>query len=433
MLSRAELERAARGTGCTFGGFDGRYHVGECPSNRAAVHLLDRLAWIDSRRPEIGELAREVSSGAKNDRDAARMIHAWVRAHVPFVPEDVETFRNPAEALELGGDCDDSARLVAALARALAIPAELVFLEQTFAADDHVVARIAGRWAECTIPARFGEHPYAAARRLGVSSSSARRRDGLAGIGAQIVKVSPPSPRDREAREVMLRVWSDELPPPTPYALQAAGAWARLESFYGSASGWAKKSPALATSHNWGAVQCTKESPFCGMSTDKNPDGSSFPVGFRIYPTDEAGAADFLRHLYVHRPGVAAVARAEGSALDFVTAMHRSSYFGGFCPEAVKRFGPLASQWSHVPKRGRPYPSPEAEEAGEACDREIRELAAAALVAHARAIADAHGEPLAIPSSSGTAWAIGIGAGALALGGGLAVQWYRRGWPWGRR
>lgn len=424
MLGRSDLAWAAHGTGCTFSGErEAHYWIGECEDNAAAVRLLDRLAWVDSARPDVRALAAELVAGAADELGAARRIHAAVQRFVTYVDESVETFRSPEETLELGGDCDDSARLCAALARAAGVRAELVYLPQSFATDDHVVTRLAGHWAEATIGARFGEDPYVAAKRLGT-----QRRD-LSGIK---VSATPPSPRDVIARAVLLEAWDDpSFPEATPYAVQAAQAWARIESFYGNPGGWKKKSPNLEHSNNWGAVQCTTPGPGCGMSTDKNPDGSSFAVGFKIYATPVDGARDFLRHLYKHRPGVAAVAKREGSALDFVTAMHESAYFGGFCPEAVKEYGSDASRWSHVPRQGKPYPSAEAERAGKACDREVRELAAAGLLANAAALAEANGEPLAVRSTSRRRVALAVAGGAVALAGvGLGVQWWRRGWPW---
>jgi hypothetical protein len=112
-------------------------------------------------------------------------LHAFVQRRVRFVPEEVETFQSPAATLALGyGDCDDSARALVAIAERAGYPARLVYFLQD-GQPAHVCAQIkvprgsAGRartgavrppqewgWAETTVAARFGEHPFAAMNRL---------------------------------------------------------------------------------------------------------------------------------------------------------------------------------------------------------------------------------------------------------------------------
>ncbi len=99
-----------------------------------------------------------------------RAAVGYVQQQVRYEDEEPETFAAPAATLRSGvGDCDDSERALVSLARAAGIPARLVFFLQD-GSPAHVTAQLydAGRWrwAETTIPARYGEHPFAAMRRL---------------------------------------------------------------------------------------------------------------------------------------------------------------------------------------------------------------------------------------------------------------------------
>jgi hypothetical protein len=97
-----------------------------------------------------------------------RTVHANVQGQIRFVREKRETFQAAPVTMALGaGDCDDHARLVHALVRSVLLPSRLYF----YAKDEqpvHVVARVGlpRQWAETTIPAEFGEEPFAAYRRL---------------------------------------------------------------------------------------------------------------------------------------------------------------------------------------------------------------------------------------------------------------------------
>lgn len=84
-------------------------------------------------------------------------------------PGPFERFDDPERVLvRSAGDCDDSARLVRAIARAMGYDARFVFLG-TAAAPAHVVAAIPTPrgyvWLEASLPARLGEHPSDAYRR----------------------------------------------------------------------------------------------------------------------------------------------------------------------------------------------------------------------------------------------------------------------------
>lgn len=143
-----------------------------CPTPWHSVTLLDELAWEDSTDPPFVVLARELAIHADALRiDVAPFLLAWVHEHVRFVEEPIEAFIGWREILAGGGDCDDMARLVVGLLRALRIPARLATLDDP---PIHVAAQVfSGRggwqWLEATVPgARMGEAPAAACRRLGV-------------------------------------------------------------------------------------------------------------------------------------------------------------------------------------------------------------------------------------------------------------------------
>jgi transglutaminase-like putative cysteine protease len=137
---------------------------------------LADAAAVDGLRPDLVRLARIVTAGL-SARDAAQAIHALVRDGVRFAAEPSETFSGALiTARWRVGDCDDSARLLVALARASGLNAGIAQLPPPPAAPVHVAAAIwaAGgwRWAETTIAAEFGEHPVVAARRLGIRCRS---------------------------------------------------------------------------------------------------------------------------------------------------------------------------------------------------------------------------------------------------------------------
>lgn len=163
--------RIVRGTRLPSG--DTAWHV-ECPSHEAKVLLLSNLAELDSRQPEVIELARSIA--ASTDHSAAgiaRALLGYVGELVDFLPESVELFRPTQNTIEDGiGDCDCSARAYLALARAAGLKAGLATLGQPPTHVAPVVNLGRGRWvwAETSVRgAELGEHPIEAARRLGVA------------------------------------------------------------------------------------------------------------------------------------------------------------------------------------------------------------------------------------------------------------------------
>jgi hypothetical protein len=155
----------------------------ECPDGWAAARFLVAASLEDARTAGARDLALSLRSRAPSDRAFARAVHAFILEQVAFVREHGEVFSSPSYTLAAGGgDCDDHARVAFALLRAGGVPARLAFMHRAGAAGpSHVLAQalVDGewQWLETTVPAEFGEHPYAAAARLGLLKG----REDLAG------------------------------------------------------------------------------------------------------------------------------------------------------------------------------------------------------------------------------------------------------------
>jgi len=178
----ATLRTMCARTGCTLrrahnvGGGHAAYTI-ECHTHPNKVALLDELASYDATCPEVRALAERLSQAAGGDamRTAAG-IHRLVQGRVRHIHEAGEVFTHTMRTLEVGrGDCDDTARAIVALLRAIGIPANLRTVGNP---PRHVYAeaQIDGRRCplEATIAANPGEPPLVAARRLGI-----RNRDDL--------------------------------------------------------------------------------------------------------------------------------------------------------------------------------------------------------------------------------------------------------------
>jgi len=182
-----DIARAAQFAGChvdrlvTVDGAPG-CEIG-CPDRWATVRLLCELTRQDAADPWVAWLARDLVRNIRSSHWLAVILER-VQSRVEFRPEPRETFQDARLTWELRyGDCDDSARLLAALALALGFSAALV----TFSDPPlHVVAQasnnIPGAWRqssarwvperwtylEATVPANVGESPFAACQRLGL-------------------------------------------------------------------------------------------------------------------------------------------------------------------------------------------------------------------------------------------------------------------------
>jgi hypothetical protein len=157
----------------------------DCGTHGHKVDLLGALAEADADLPDVRRIAEDVTAGATTDAERARALHQFVKDRVSFVKEKRETFSPTLRTLEIGqGDCDDSARALMALLRAMDLPARLETLPSRASGEVplHVAAQaqLGGRWVwlETSIDALPEEHPLAAAKRLGIST-----RAELASLG----------------------------------------------------------------------------------------------------------------------------------------------------------------------------------------------------------------------------------------------------------
>lgn len=179
----ASVRRAAQRAGCVVNELAirdtslGRRAVGKvtCLDGWGAARLLLAQAIEDSETAGARDLALQLRRQAPSDEAFARYVQRYVKENVAFVRERGEVFTGSAYTLgSKGGDCDDHARLVYALATAGGLDAVLAFLHHPAPFDEptHAVAQLCVQgqctWAETTIDARFGEHPLDAAKRLGL-------------------------------------------------------------------------------------------------------------------------------------------------------------------------------------------------------------------------------------------------------------------------
>ena len=144
-------------------------HRVECGTTANKVHLLAMLAEYDARTADVRRVAERVAQLTGGDPwPTIVALHAGVRDTVRHIGEITETFSPTMRTLELGiGDCDDSARALLALLRALGFKAALRTLGNP---PRHVAAVVwhdgEWRWLETTIAAAPGEHPIEAKKRL---------------------------------------------------------------------------------------------------------------------------------------------------------------------------------------------------------------------------------------------------------------------------
>jgi hypothetical protein len=139
--------------------------------------LLTQIAKDDPA--ELGDFATRYQRSPQE-------VHAFVQSRVRFLLGEPQRWATPTRTLEGGyGDCGNSSRALIALARQAGFSARLrVFTKlwqlepgpigRLFCAPAHVCAQILDpvtrrwEWCECTLPASYGEHPLACARRLGI-------------------------------------------------------------------------------------------------------------------------------------------------------------------------------------------------------------------------------------------------------------------------
>ena len=176
-----DLAEAATAAGCqvlarrTFRDGQDRWPVLElaCADNAGAICFLNEAAALDTTRPEVRDLALRLRAAHPRPVDYLKGVHAFVHASVRFVREARETFQHTLYTLKRrAGDCDDHARAVAALALAGGAKARIVGVPNAKGHVSHVAPQVHDGarwwWAETTVAAHFGEHPRAAAKRLGL-------------------------------------------------------------------------------------------------------------------------------------------------------------------------------------------------------------------------------------------------------------------------
>lgn len=123
-----------------------------------------------------------------------------------------------------------------------------------------------------------------------------------------------------QARSILLQVWKDTTGRTASLAeLQIAQAIGRFEGRWGSSR----------AKNNWGGVQCLSRPPCpdgCIEYTDTHADGTKYQGCLKVYPTQEAGAADMVRLITIKRPGVWEAMRA-GDAGQVASKMRKTGYF----------------------------------------------------------------------------------------------------------
>lgn len=147
----------------------------------AALWLVDRRASELGRDITDTEAAQALLDGLHelaeydDDPDYREEYNRAVTSLVPAVGAAV----SPITGARKGrGDCDDLAVLFVAMARAVGLSAQVLWLDQPRASFNHIAAAVCEvngtcHWVETTLPgARVDEHPYAAAARLGNNATT---------------------------------------------------------------------------------------------------------------------------------------------------------------------------------------------------------------------------------------------------------------------
>lgn len=159
-----------------------RYRV-VCDNNIQAIELFDLWARDEGVNDwEIADLGARIKRAvdARPTHDDRRLmlaieIQQFVQEHMRFQQEPGETSRSSSVTLALGaGDCDEAASLVCALDVAAGLDGHVRGIARSDGEIVHAVGSVTidGReyWQEASVPARFGEHPRDAAKRMNIVS-----------------------------------------------------------------------------------------------------------------------------------------------------------------------------------------------------------------------------------------------------------------------
>lgn len=151
------------------------------PSGYAKTQLLWEMAVDGATHPLVRDVATSIVRTAPRFDHVERVkrLHRFVRDSVPYHREPIEMLHPAAFVLMNGGDCDDHAILMGALAWAVKYP----FIVEALNPENpsHYTMRVGTppaetpygnaktEWwpAETTVPAFFGEHVSAVVPRLG--------------------------------------------------------------------------------------------------------------------------------------------------------------------------------------------------------------------------------------------------------------------------
>lgn len=112
--------------------FDGSIRFEAYNREREDLRYLSPSPWVDSDSPEVIALANSLTRPEMTERDRLLAIHDWVAAHITFDYAAYlkgENMSVPASVTlqKRTGLCRDYAFLVAALARALGMPARVIY------------------------------------------------------------------------------------------------------------------------------------------------------------------------------------------------------------------------------------------------------------------------------------------------------------------
>lgn len=185
-----------------------------CRDGWGAARFLLACSLEDAATAGCRMLALDLWRGASSDEEYVRAVFEFVKDRVRFVREAGEVFARGDYTLASGsGDCDDHARPVFALLAAGGIPAALAFLyRKGDKGPRHVVAlaMLGGRWVwlETTVDAFLGEHPYAAAERLGILKN---RTDIATEVRIMTEKDLPPVPPGFNDRTTSVQLTNDVI------------------------------------------------------------------------------------------------------------------------------------------------------------------------------------------------------------------------------
>jgi hypothetical protein len=284
------------------------------------------------------------------------IAHRYIQEHVEFRPEKVETFARPAATLRAGyGDCDDSARALVGLARASGIRARLVFFLLDDGTPVHVTAELfsrgAWRWAETTIPARFGEHPFDAMARLGKKrpdmdgvavvlgdDGTTRPARSIGAMDQQVARVGTPVSAQALA-DALAAAWPTSVGGSPGSAIQVLVAQSAFET-----GRWA-----AVWNWNLGNVKYSGGTDWFTMTASEGSGASTTMVAskWRSYPTLEAGAAAWLSFLAANYATALTYAE-QGDVADFVAALKSSGYFTGDQSQYATGVQQYYSQFSSI-------------------------------------------------------------------------------------